>query len=61
MMINEDMIRRSDVLKWLDGRIKECEETGITTSIALNAEITTLRDVREFIDRLISTRQEEAV
>ena len=60
-MINEDMIRRSDVLKWLDSRIKECEETGITTSIALNAEITTLRDVREFIDRLILMRQEESV
>lgn len=49
IMIDEDMIRRSDVLKWLDGRIKAIEDIGCTTSIALNAELATLRDVRDAV------------
>ena len=60
-MIDKDMIRRSDLLKWLDSRIKECEETGITSSIALNAEVATLRDVRAFVDGFTPTRREESV
>ena len=60
-MIDKDMIRRSDLLKWLDSRIKECEETGITTSIALNAEIATLRDVRKFVDGLTPARREDSI
>ena len=60
-MANENFDCRSILLEWLDDRIKECEGMGITTSIALNAEIATLRDVRKFVDGLTSTGREESV
>jgi hypothetical protein len=60
-MANNNFDCRSILLEWLDGRIKECEDMGITTSIALNAEVATLRDVRKFVDGLTSAGREEAV
>lgn len=43
---------RERLLKWLDSRIEECRGMGLTTVVALNAEIATLIDVRNFVDGL---------
>lgn len=39
-----------DLLKWLDDQIEECENLGITNSVALNAQIATLVYVRNFVE-----------
>lgn len=44
--MNDELIRRSTVLRFLDKRIKECEDINCPEWAPLNAEILTLKDVR---------------
>ena len=47
-----DLIRRSEVLNFLDHRIRECVAMNCTTSVALNAEIATLQGVRKVVENM---------
>ena len=48
-----ELIYKEDVLKFLDGRIKECVDMNSMDNSYLNAEIATLQGVREVVKGLI--------